>query len=70
MITALRPAEKAGPIKLPFGVWTQEGPRNNILHKSPGLSIGRGTFEGDMSTGQYTQSDSQGAANMQSAHHH
>ena len=28
-------AERAGPIEMPFGVWTRVGPRNNKFGKGP-----------------------------------
>ena len=41
------PAETAELIEMPFGMWTQVGPRNCVLDGSPDPPMERSTFEGD-----------------------
>ena len=31
----MNPAETADPVKMPFGIWAQAGPRNHVLHGRP-----------------------------------
>ena len=33
------------PIKMPFGLYTQVGPRNHVLDGGPDPEIGRGSIE-------------------------
>ena len=47
-LKVMSPAKMAEPIKMPFGLWTQLGPRNHILDGRWGVQIPmwRGNFEG------------------------
>jgi len=40
-------AKKAEPIKMPFELRTQVGPRNHVLDSSPHAAYGKGQFEGE-----------------------
>jgi len=35
-VTTVSIAKAAGPIKMPFGLWTPVGPRNRVLVDGPG----------------------------------
>ena len=45
-VTLVSPAKTAEPIEMPFGLWTQVGPRNHVLDEGPDPPMGRGNFEG------------------------
>ena len=40
----VRCAKMAEPIKMPFALWAQMGPRNHVLDGVPDLPMGRGNF--------------------------
>jgi len=63
-------AKSAEPIKMPFGMWIREGPRNHVLdgvqiptHEETILraKMSLSGHSPDMSGGRYIQSDSTGA---------
>jgi len=46
-VTLVSPAKTAAPIKMPFGLRTQVGPRYYVLDGGPDHPMGRGSFEGE-----------------------
>jgi len=45
-VMTLSPEKAAKPIKMPFGIWTRVGPRNDILSADPAPQTYGGSFEG------------------------
>ena len=46
-VTLVSPAKTAGPIEMPFGLWTRVGPGNRALDGGPDPHMGRGNFDGE-----------------------
>jgi len=49
-VTLVSPAQAAGPIKMPFELWTPVDPVNHVLDGGPEPTMGRGNFDGGRGT--------------------
>jgi len=48
LVTTTNPANMTELVKVLFGIWTLEGPRNHVLDGGSDLFTGRGTLKGDI----------------------
>ena len=44
--TLVSPAQTAGPIEMPFELWSRVGPWNHALDGGSDLPVGKGNFDG------------------------